>query len=387
MRVAIVVPRYGVEVVGGAEAQARDFAVAARQRGWSVEVWTTCVRSHYTWENVYRPGLYEERGVRVRRFPVVWGDQDRWARLQGRLDQGMELSPPEAYAWLESGPHSPALYHHVAREAARWDLIVALPYIIPIIHYAAWSAPDRVVLWPCLHDEPQAYLEPVRLLLEAVWGVMFNSPEEADLAIRRLRIRPLRYAVLGEGVSIGEASDPSLPPLEPFVLYVGRLEEGKNVGLLYHYMERYFREGRRVRLVVAGDGPVRPPPHPPFVDLGQVSETVKAALYRRALTLCQPSLRESFSRTVMEAWLAGRPVLVHQDCAVTVGHVRRSRGGLWFQTYEEFAGALDWLQEHPDLASRMGENGRRYVQSNYTWEIVLERFETLVRRWKGDGGA
>jgi len=48
MRVAIVVPRYGAEVVGGAEAQARDFAMAARQRGWSVEVWTNLYRRALT---------------------------------------------------------------------------------------------------------------------------------------------------------------------------------------------------------------------------------------------------------------------------------------------------------------------------------------------------
>ncbi len=384
MRLAVIVPRYGPQVIGGAEAQARGFAEAAARRGWTVEVWTTCARSHHTWENVWPPGAQRENGVLVRRFPIERWDRGRWAERELRLARSGTLPAPEAYDWLDSGPHTPSLYAYVARHAAAFDVVVALPYVAPLVHYAVWAAEGRVVLWPCLHDEPYAYIEPVRLLLESAWGVMFNSPEEAELALRRLRIRPLRHAVLGEGVSLSADGSSSHPQhLGLFVLYAGRMEEGKNLGLLYRYIQRYFEEERQVRLVVIGEGPMRPPAHPAFVHLGFVGEDEKAALYRHAVALCQPSLLESFSLTIMEAWLAGRPVLVHEDCPVTRGHVRRSRGGLWFRTYEEFAGALNWLLDHPDRAARMGENGRRYVLSNYTWEAVLQRFETLIQCWKG----
>ncbi|MDW8064562.1 MAG: glycosyltransferase family 4 protein [Anaerolineae bacterium] len=381
MRVAVIVPRYGSGIVGGAESQARGFAEAAVRRGWEVEVWTTCARSHYSWENVYQAGLYEENGVQVRRFPVRWRDQGKWVELEIKLASQGFLSPAEAYSWLDFGPHSPLLYAHVVRHAVDFDVIVVLPYTVPLTHYAAWLALDRVVFWPCLHDEPYAYLEPVALLLESVWGVMFYSPEEAELALRRLRIRPRRSAVLGGGVQLIGEEAPRIG-LGPFLLYAGRLEEGKNVQLLYSYMQQYHSERGRVRLVVIGGGPVRPPQHPAFVYLGFVPEEEKAALHRSALALCQPSLQESFSLAIMESWLAGRPVLVHEDCPVTRGHVQRSKGGLWFRTYEEFAGAINWFLEHPDLAARMGENGRRYVLANYTWGSVLDRFERIVRAWR-----
>ncbi len=383
MRVAVVVPRYGTDVLGGAETQTRGFAEAAIQKGWDVEVWTTCARSHYTWENFYPEGSCEINGVKVQRFPVVWQDQDQWAELEVKLAYQGFLTPAETYIWLNSGPHSPLLYAHIARYAADFDVIVALPYAMPLIHYAAWSAPDYTVMWPCLHDEPYAYLEATRLLLKSVWGVMFNSPEEAELSLQRLRARINRYAVLGEGVSLKTNSPkPLRSEVNKSVLYVGRLEEGKNLPLLDEYMERYCAKRREIRLVIAGDGPVKPPANRAFVYLGFVSEEEKASLYTNALVLCQPSLRESFSLTIMESWLAGRPVLVHEDCPVTRGHVQRSNGGLWFRTYEELAGALDWFLEHPDLAARMGENGRRYVLANYTWEAILNRFETLIRQWK-----
>jgi len=128
MRIAIVIPRYGSRVSGGAETQARGFAEAASRRGWTVEVWTTCAHSHYTWENIYPEGLSTENGVFVRRFPVAPWDRERKAFLETRLSTQGALNPSEAYEWLESGPHSPALYTYVADHAAEWDVVIALPY-------------------------------------------------------------------------------------------------------------------------------------------------------------------------------------------------------------------------------------------------------------------
>ena len=119
-----------------------------------------------------------------------------------------------------------------------FDAVVVLPYAMPLTNMAAWAAPDNVVLWPCLHDEPYAYLEPVRLLLESVRGVMFNSPEEGDLARQRLRIAPRRAVVLGEGVTLDPPSAPP-PVASRDLLFIGRLEPGKNLSLLYDYVQRY----------------------------------------------------------------------------------------------------------------------------------------------------
>ena len=62
MRIAVVVPRYGQDILGGAESQARGFANEAVRRNWTVEMWTTCARSHYDWENVFSSRLCRERG-------------------------------------------------------------------------------------------------------------------------------------------------------------------------------------------------------------------------------------------------------------------------------------------------------------------------------------
>ena len=382
MRIAVIVLRYGENVVGGAERLALGFSEAAAQRGWPIEVWTTCAKSHYTWENVYPAGAEIIRGVLVRRFPITGWDHWRRSQLESRLNMLRTLSITDQYDWLETGAHSAPLYRHAVEHADEFDVLMVLPYALPLSHYAAWSAIERTVLLPCLHNEAYAYLEVSRLLMENVQGVIFNSLEERDLAIEVLGIQTQRHAVLGAGVrlELGLGATEIDPGRD--LLYIGRLEHGKNVHSLYQYVQRYVDDGGDLRLVVAGDGPVKPPSHPAFHYRGFVSEAEKATACASALALCQPSANESFSFTIMESWVNARPVLVHGDCAVTQGHVRRCRGGLWFRDYDEFVGAVEWLKDNPDLASRMGRNGRDYVCSNFTWEAIVDRFDQIMTGWQ-----
>ncbi|HYA45896.1 MAG TPA: hypothetical protein VED59_09820, partial [Acidimicrobiales bacterium] len=66
-----VTPRFGREIVGGAEAVSRDVALGLIERGWEAEVLTTCATNPYTWSNELPPGETIEDGVRVRRFENV----------------------------------------------------------------------------------------------------------------------------------------------------------------------------------------------------------------------------------------------------------------------------------------------------------------------------
>jgi hypothetical protein len=56
-KVAFVTPRYGPEVMGGAETAARQLAEhLTAECQWSVEVFTTGALDHITWDDVLPPG-------------------------------------------------------------------------------------------------------------------------------------------------------------------------------------------------------------------------------------------------------------------------------------------------------------------------------------------
>jgi len=80
----------------------------------------------------------------------------------------------------------------------------------------------------------------------------------------------------------------------------------------------------------------------------------------------------------VEAWAQGKPALVQGYCAVLEGQARRSGGAIPYRGYAEFEAAVDLLIEDPDLASRLGEHGRHYVEERYTWDAVLSRYEAFV---------
>lgn len=382
MRLAFVTPRFGADIGGGAETLARGFALAAAAHGWQVEAWTTCAQSHYTWANEHPAGESWDNGVRVLRFPVIKQHEEQQAGLEIRLATQGHLPRAEQYRWLEGGAHSPALYNHIRQQAASQTALLVMPYATPMMHAAAWCAPEKVIFVPCLHNEPYAYLEPVHLLLETVLGVLFNAPEEGELTLTKLRTRPRRHAVLGVGLPIPDPLPIPKVAQPPSLLLISRLEAGKNVPLVYDYMQRYWDNGGRVRLIVAGSGPLIPPKHPAFDFRGFISEEEKIHLCTTSLAVLQPSLNESFGITLLDSWLTGRPVLVHGEGAVTRGQVMRASGGLWFRDEAEFAAAIEWLLTHPEQTNKMGMCGRAYTLQNYTWPALINRFEAIWHTWQ-----
>lgn len=387
LRLAFVVPRYGADVVGGAETLVRGLAEHLAASGSAVDVLTTCAQDHLSWKNVLPAGASREAGVTVRRFPVRLRDTRRHAWLQLRILRGSRLRPKEEARWAKESVGSAELFDHLARRGTEYDLVCFAPYLFGTTLCGVPLVPGRAVLIPCLHDEPFAHLGLVRDTFQACRGFIFNSPPEAALAEKLYGIGDRPAGVVGLGFDPPPPADPAAlrrrHGLEgPLLFYLGRKETGKNVPLLIEYALRY-RAGRRsdLTLVLAGDGPVTAPPRTPGVrDLGYLDAAAKAAAYAAATVVCQPSVNESFSIVLMESWLAGTPVLVHARCPVTTHHVFRAGGGLAFDDFYEFAEALDLLLEDAERRRRMGSQGRAYVETVYSWPAVTARLrETLER--------
>jgi glycosyltransferase involved in cell wall biosynthesis len=355
--------------------------------GMPAEVLTTCARDHLTWRNVLPPGASTEQGVTVRRFPVQPRDERRFGWLHQRVQRGGRLGLEDQLRWAEHSVSSPDLYRHLVGHRAAYDLVCFAPYLFGTTLWGVHMVPERAVLIPCLHDEPFAHLDVVRAVFQACRGFIFNAPPEAQLAEKLYGIGDRPAGVVGLGFDPPPPADPEgfrrRHGLEgPFLLYLGRKETGKNVPLLIRYMQRY-RETHRtdLTLALAGDGPVTVPAGVPGLrDLGYLDRSEKASAYAAATMVCQPSVNESFSIVLMEAWLAGTPVLVHSDCAVTTYHVFRAHGGLAFGDYYEFAEALTLLLEDGTRRARLGAQGRRYVEAEYGWPAVTARLTATLER-------
>lgn len=385
---AFVCPRYGVEVLGGAETVVRQMAERLTSAGYPVEVLTTCALDHYTWANHFPPGEAEVNGVTVRRFPVQHGKGHHRKAIGDRITAGLPTSFSDQELWLNDGFRSAQLFHFLMDHHDRYHTIVPTPYMFWTTYAAANAAPQKTVLRPCLHDESFARLDIYRAMFRSVRGVVFNSQPEADLA-HRLYELPQRSEVVGEGMEIPSRYDPgrfrrSYGIDGPFVIYAGRREWGKNVDVLVEYFGRFAAGGgTNLRLVLTGRGQVHIPPayQRRVIDLGYVSEEDKNDALAAAVATCQPSMWESFSRLLMDSWLASTPVLGFGGCAVTAYHIDQSGGGLAYFDDAEFEVGLEILADSPALAARMGRSGREYVLAHHTWDQVIERFVKCIEVW------
>jgi glycosyltransferase involved in cell wall biosynthesis len=385
-RIAFVPPRYGDDVVGGAETVLRQAAERLAERGWEVDILTTCVRDHYTWANAYPEGTTRDRDLTIRRFPVVHGNDPTFVHgLERRIQVGANLTADEQLAWVNGRFRVPGLFHYLVGHGHTYRAIIFSPYLFWTSVVGATLAPDRTVVIPCLHDEPFAYLALFQPLLARSAQVWFMSEPEHQLA-HRIGAVAERHFVTGEGVLISESYDPDgfrarHGLTRPYVLFVGRREEGKGwPDLLRAFSRAVVRHGVDLDLVTFGVGKIILPAELEgrVKDLGFLPQEEVGDAYAAAAAYVQPSLCESFSRTIMESWLAGTPVIANVACDVVRWHCERSGGGLLYADDHEFAQYLALVADDPARLRHLGASGREYVLTNYTWDAALDRMEAAL---------
>jgi glycosyltransferase involved in cell wall biosynthesis len=394
VRLAFVTPRYGAELVGGAEAQMREAAHGLAARGHAVEVLTTCATDAGTWACAVPAGTEQDGGVTVRRFETVLNpDTARRDELDHRLLAGGPLTGEEELAWIDARFEAPALVAHLASAAKGYDAVVYSPYLFWTTLRCLPIAPDRSVLVPCLHDEPAARLRSVRAALAGAAEVWFLSEPEHQLAHRLVTLG--RHRVVGSGVPVPEGHDREgfrrrHGIARPFALFAGRREDGKGWGqaVAGFAAAAAGRSTLDLALVTIGSGDVRVPRglEGRLVDLGFLPAAEVPDAFAAASMFLQPSPNESFSRTVMEAWLAGTPVVAAAAGEVVAWHCERSGGGLLYGDELELAGCLRALAEDPGSAEALGARGRRYALEHGTWPAVLDRMEEALAAFGGTPG-
>ncbi len=401
MRLAIVTPWFGRELRGGAEQQSWQLAHHLAARGHSVDVLTTCSASFDDdWSrNRLRPGVEKLGNFTVRRFKVGKRNRRAFARVNAILTalESKELkrsvSPigdEDAAIFSEQNINSPALLHYLEKHGRDYHSIIFIPYLYGTTLVGIPLVAERAYLQPCLHDESYAYLPAVSEAVHRARGLLFNSEGEFEIALRLFGpgIIP-KSNVVGQGVDEFPAATAGLervgnfvPRHEHYVLYLGRQDPAKNIGLLVHAFGEFKRRHpmSRLKLVLAGQRPTSyGDTTKDIIDVGPVGEPEKVELLRHMRALVQPSLMESYSRVMIEAWLFGKPVIVHEDCLATATVVRQVEGGLRAGSTTSWEAALYTV----DVAERatldaMGERGAAYAHRAADWNLVIDNYERAL---------
>jgi glycosyltransferase involved in cell wall biosynthesis len=388
VKLAVVVQRYGADISGGAELHARYIAERLARHG-SVEVLTTCARDYITWKNELPPGEEKVNGVPVRRFPVT---RPRSTEEFGR-QSAVVFNEPHSIAdelkWLTAeGPASPALVDHLRRVRDQFDFFIFFSYR----YYHAWhgtrAVADRAVLVPTAERDDAIGVSIFAPVFRGARALMYNSFEERAL-IQAISARKGPGVVVGVGSEIPDRTQPwrfrkKFNVKRPFAIYIGRIDENKGCAELFSFFERYsvmYPHG--LDLVLVGSRVLQVPKHPRVRYAGYLSDEDKFDGLAAADVLIMPSRFESLSMVALEAWALGKPVLANGRCDVLRGQVVRSNGGLYYETFEEFAEGLYALEAAGPLGATLGRNGREFFRRHYAWPVIerkyLEMFDRLKR--------
>jgi glycosyltransferase involved in cell wall biosynthesis len=397
VKAAFVTPRYGTQIMGGAETAVRQLAEhLSALTSWETEVHTTCALDPHTWADELEPGTSELHGVTVHRHPTTQGRLPDFYGLDGLL----RLAPRQATRaqgkrWVEyNGPVSTELVEAVCASDA--DVVAFTPYLYHPTVATIGRVPMPAVFHPAAHDEPALYFSVFRGTFDDADAFCFYTAAERTLVERMYPVAETPQIVLGLGV--GESEGAGRPGGEvlglgdrPYLVSVGRVDEHKGSKMLASFFATY-KERHPGPLALALVGPVsfELPPHPDIVVTGPVSEADKWDIVRDALVAISPSALESFSLVVIEAWVERVPVLVNGSCGPTRENCERSGGGLWFSSYPEFEATLQRLLADATLRATLGGRGREYVDSHFRWPVLVARYErfltSVVERGRGVPG-
>lgn len=385
-KIAIINQRYGLEVNGGSELYSRQIAEKLIAK-YDVEVLTSCAVEYVKWSNYYKEGVEQINGVTVRRFKTL---HEREPKVFSALDS-MMLSNPHieeeiSEQWIEHmGPYCPELVEYVDKHQDEYEAIIVVTYLYYTAVKSIVRIKDKAIFIPTAHQEPFIHFDMYKKVFGAADAYVFLTDEEKDLVHSIFHNEDVPYEVMGVGVEVPEVVDSERFKkkynLDNYLIYVGRIDEGKDCPRLFKYFLEYKRRVKSdLKLVLMGKAVCDIPKSPDIISLGFVSEEDKFDGIKGAKALILPSKFESLSISVLEAMTLSVPVIVNGICDVLKGHCVKSNGGLYYKNYFEFEGCINYMMEHPEEYAIMCKNARKYVEDYFQWDDIMKKFDSIIER-------
>jgi len=388
MRIAFVIQRYGLDINGGAELHCR-YVAEHLARFAEVEVLTTCARDYITWRDVYPAGIQTINGIPVRRFRVDQErDPNRFGRLQDDLLQYPHTEADEMRWMEEQGPLATELIRFIKKNKDDYDFFIFFSYRYYHSYHGIRTVPHKSLLVPTAEPDPIIHFKIFKGLFHLPQGFVYNSVEEKRLIQGLSANYQVPGDVVGVGSEIPEQSDADAFRAKfhienPFLLYVGRIDENKGCRQLFEFFCRFKTEIKTpLKLVLIGSEVMEIPDDPSIIHLGFLPDEDKFNALSASELLMMPSFYESLSMVLLEAWAMGKPTLANGNCRVLMGQSIRSNAGLFYTDYEEFKNCLIHLQRNPRARVVLGENGKRFYKENYRWEVIERKYLKLMEAVK-----
>lgn len=374
---------YPPHVVGGLAAHVQGLARALVARGHNVTVLS---------QDGGSPREHEDKGVHVVRAGAT---PVRSPDFLGYVHQLNHLMLAKSLELVQQGRQFDIIHAHdwiVAFAASGLKQALRRP-LIATIHATEFGRNNG------LHNDDQRHISDIEwwLVYEAWRVVVCSLAMQAELG-RVFQVPPDKVRVIPNGIDVSDmrvrrdmdlrrqyAADD-----EEIVIFVGRLVWEKGVDTLLYALRQLVTVRPKVKLIVAGRGPIQEEMealtqrlglsgHVHFV--GHVDAERRDLLYGIAEVAAFPSRYEPFGIVALEAMAAGVPVVVG-DVGGLQEIIGNDEVGLRVQPGN--AGALSAallnLLDDRARAQEMASRAREKVERVFTWASVAEQTERVYRR-------
>ncbi|MDR2955177.1 MAG: glycosyltransferase family 4 protein [Prevotella sp.] len=406
-KVAIVVQRYSIDVNGGAEMHARMLAEHLNEK-YEIEVLTTCAKDYITWENYYQEGEERVNGIKVMRFSSLKKDMKRNGKLSHYLRRNLRYSKgkitwknffilPVKKAlykkkinhshlfdeWIEAqGPLCPSLVDYIKEKKDNYAAFIFFTYLYYPTYIGIQQVGDKSILIPTAHDETPFYFSDFKKLFSHPKFIMYNTLSEKELVERTYpQSKQIRSDIAGVGFDKPDYALSTNPLNTRYFLYIGRIDKNKGCKELIEYFNDYKKKVKDdVKLVLVGNNFMKKLKISKDIILtGFVSDEEKSRYLQYSEALIIPSRFESLSMVTLEAMIMGKPVLATSKSEVLEKHIETSGAGFTYSNKNDFISCLNRiLTLSDDKKIVIAQNGIRYVEENYNWTTIVDKFTKAI---------
>ena len=385
-KILFVVQRYGLEVNGGSEAYCRQIAEKLSSI-YDVSVLTTCAEDYVTWENKYQEGIEKINDITVIRKKVV---EPRTQKKFSKATDIINFDKENLLSGIEwqkaQGPYSLELLNYLSNHKEEYDVIIYMTYLYFTTYFGIQIAPEKSILIPTAHDEPPIYFGIFNSIFHLPRCILYLTNSEKNFVTKKFHNNYVNSDIVGVGIDIEkDVENINLKDRfhieDEYLIYLGRIDESKGCkNMTDYFLEYKAKYNNNLKLVLAGKTAMNIPVNNDILNLGFVSEIEKINLLKNSKALILPSEFESLSLSTLEAMYFGIPVLVNGKCDVLKDHAILSKAGLYYMNKLEFIESLAYIDENPEIMKKMGENGVLYVEKNYRWDVVIEKYKNAIEK-------
>jgi glycosyltransferase involved in cell wall biosynthesis len=173
----------------------------------------------------------------------------------------------------------------------------------------------------------------------------------------------------------------NMGPMDPMVLFAGRLTAQKGPDILMEAIPYVIRHFSNAKFVFAGEGDMRGSLQNRANQLG-VSHATRFLghqngwglrdLYKACECTCVPSRNEPFGIVILEAWSSEKPVVASVNGGPSEIVWHDVTGFKVFPNPSSIAWGIGTLFGNFDHARWMGKKGREAVEKRHSWDTIAE---------------